>query len=581
MRKTKIICTLGPATDKDNVLEELILNGMNVARVNFSHGSHEEHLVRVNAVKKLRDKHRLPVAILLDTKGPEIRTCVMPEGGVMLNAGTTVTLTTKDVKGSDTVIPISYPDLPKDLGDKKTILIDDGRVELRVLKIMKDAIECEVLNSGIVSSKKGVNVPGAKLNLPAISEKDKADILFGIENDFDFIAASFVRNGEDVIALRNLLDNNNGSSIGIISKIENSEGVENIDTILHLSDGVMVARGDLGVEVSYEQVPQIQKMIIAKAISLSKPAIIATQMLESMISNPRPTRAEVSDVANAIYDLTTAVMLSGETAAGKYPVECLKVMSKTAEATEGNINYRKRYFTGGFKETNDITNAVTNAAVTTAYNLNADAIIVVTKSGRTAFSIAKYRPAINIIATTPEKKSFHQIGLAWGVYPIHAEEKGTFDDLFHSAMDHSKESGLVKDGDLAVITAGVPVGRSGMTNVMRIETVGDVITRGKKLVEGKAYGKACVCRTEKEGFEKFSDNDVLIIASTDNSILPLMKRASAIILQEDDINDHAKTVGMAIDIPVISNAHGVISMIKDGTMLEVDGNTGVIQIARK
>ncbi len=581
MRKTKIICTLGPATDKENILEELILNGMNVARINFSHGSHEEHLVRINNVKKFREKHKLPVAILLDTKGPEIRTCIMPEGGVMLEAGNKVTLTSKDVKGTAEIIPISYASLAEDLGEKRSILIDDGRIELKVLTVDKENIVCEVLNSGLVFSKKGVNVPGARLNLPAISKKDKEDILFGIKNDIDYVAASFIRNGEDVITLRNLLDQNGGADIRIISKIENSEGVENIDTILHLSDGVMVARGDLGVEVSYEQVPQIQKMIIAKALSMSKPAVIATQMLESMITNPRPTRAEVSDVANAIYDLTTAVMLSGETAAGKYPLECLKVMARTAEATEQNINYKKRYFANNIKETNDVTNAVTNAAVTTAYNLNADAIIVVTKSGRTAFSVAKYRPAINLIATTPEKKSFHQISLAWGVHPILAEEKGSFDDLFTSAMENSKQSGIVKDGDLAVITAGVPVGRSGMTNVMRIETVGDVITRGKKLVSGKAFGRACVCRTETEGFKKFADGDVLIIASTDNSILSLMKRASGIVLQEDDINDHAKTVGMAIDIPVISNAHGVIGFIKDGTMIEINGDTGVIQLARK
>jgi pyruvate kinase len=576
MRKTKIICTLGPATDKPGIMEELILTGMNVARLNFSHGNHEEHLQRINMVKELRKKLKEPVAILLDTKGPEIRTRTMPEDGVFFNAGAKVILTPEDIIGSETVIPFTYPDLHKDMGDKKTILIDDGRVELHVESLEGEKIHCTVVNSGKVSTKKGVNVPGVRLNLPAISEKDKSDILFGIENDIDYIAASFVRKGDDVLAIRNLLDHNNGKNIKIISKIENSEGVENIHSILILSDGVMVARGDLGVEVSYEQVPQIQKSILKSSISMNKPAVIATQMLDSMISNPRPTRAEVSDVANAIYDSTSAIMLSGETAMGKYPIECLRVMVKTAESTEKNIDYRQIYFGRRIKETHDITTAVTNAAVTTAYSLNADAIINVTKSGKSAASVSKFRPAIPIISCTPEKKVYNQLAINWGVYPIIAEEKSEFVELLDSAITHSKQSGYVKDGDLVIVTAGVPVGCAGMTNLMQVETVGDIIAKGSSLVKGITSGRACVCRTYSEGMERFRDGDILIVPSTDNNLLPLMKRAKGIIVEKEDFNDHAKTVGLALDIPVICNARGVLNMIKEGTMIHLDADRGIV-----
>ncbi len=576
MRKTKIICTLGPATDKEGVLDELIQNGMNVARINFSHGNHEEHLERINMVKKLRKEHGRPVAILLDTKGPEIRTGTMPEGGVMLEAGNTVTLVPEEIIGDEHTIPITYPDLDKDMGDKKTILIDDGRVEIEVIAFENKNIKCRVVNTGKVSTKKGVNVPGVSLQLPAISEKDKSDILFGIKQDVEFIAASFVRKADDVLAIRNLLDKNGGEKIKIISKIENSEGVDNIDSILVISDGVMVARGDLGVEVSFEQVPQIQKSILKKSIAMSKPAIIATQMLDSMISSPRPTRAEVSDVANAIYDSTSAIMLSGETAAGKYPVQCLQVMAKTAELTENSIEYQKMYFANEMKKTHDITKAVTNAAVTTAYSLNADAIIVVTKSGRSATSISKFRPEYPIVACTPDKKAYYQLAINWGIYSVIAEEQNTFEELLESALTHSKESGIVKDGDLVVITAGVPVGCAGMTNLMRVETVGDVITKGHTVVPGKVNGRACICRTYNEAMETFRDGDVLIVPATDNNLIPLMKRARGIILENDDKNDHAKTVGMALDIPVISNARGVMTLIKEGTMISLDGEKGVV-----
>ncbi|MFW6365656.1 MAG: pyruvate kinase [Spirochaetota bacterium] len=576
MRKTKIICTLGPATDSDGVLEELIKNGMNVARINCSHGNHEEHLKRIDAVKKIRSKLKRPVALMLDTRGPEIRVGTMKNGFALLETGRRVTLVPEDIEGTDTVIPISYPGLCDDLGNKRTILIDDGRIELEVISCKNRKIECVVTNSGKVSSRKGVNVPGVRLNLPAISEKDRSDILFGIKQDIDYVAASFVRKGDDVLAIRKLLDNNGGWNIKIISKIENSEGVDNINSILVLSDGVMVARGDLGVEVSFEQVPQIQKSILRKAIAMSKPAIIATQMLDSMISSPRPTRAEVSDVANAIYDSTSAIMLSGETAMGKYPVECLRVMARTAEITENNIEYQEKYFSHGIKKTSDITTAVTNAAVTTAYSLNADAIVVVTKSGRSAASVSRFRPDIPIVACTPEKKVYNQLAINWGIYPIIAEEQKTFAELLESAIKHAKQSGLVKDGDLAVVIAGVPVGSAGMTNLMRVETVGDMIAKGRVVVSGRATGRACVCRSYQEGQERFRDGDILVVPSTDNNYLPLMKRAAGIILENDDFNEHARTVGMTLDIPVMSNARGVLSLIKEGIMIYMDSDKGIV-----
>ncbi|MCG8568841.1 MAG: pyruvate kinase [Spirochaetes bacterium] len=576
MRKTKIICTIGPATDDKKIMRELVLNGMNVARLNFSHGNHEEHKIRIDKIKKIRKELKTPVALLLDTKGPEIRTGNMQDGGAYLMAGNEVILTTDKVLGTDQIIPISYDGLPKDMGDNKIILIDDGLIQLKVKSIVGHEIHCQILNSGKVASRKGVNVPNARLSLPAVSKQDKADLLFGIEQEVDYVAASFIRKPEDVLEIRNLLDKNGGKEILIIAKIENQEGVENINEIIALADGLMVARGDLGVEVDFAQVPLIQKRIIIQCVAQSKPVIIATQMLDSMINNPRPTRAEVSDVANAIYDSTSAVMLSGETASGKYPVECLQIMAKTAETTERNIDYQNRFFARKFQFTNDITGAITNSTVTTAYNLNADAIIVVTKSGHTAQTISRLRPDIPIITTTPSEKVYHQLSLNWGIIPILSEKKASFEDLVQSAIRLSGDAGMVSDGDLAVITAGVPVGFSGTTNLIRIETVGDVLCRGKTSAPGKVFGRACICRTFQEGEFKLKDGDILITTHTDQKMMPLMKRASAIVIEDKDRHDHAQTVGMTLEIPVITEAYGVLEVVKDGTIISVDGEKGLI-----
>lgn len=575
MRKTKIICTLGPATD-ESVIRSLIQNGMNVTRLNFSHQEHSYHLEKINIVRKLRKELNKPVAILMDTKGPEIRTGTLPEDGLKVERGEQIILSPEIFDEKTKNVPLTYENLHQDMGSNKTILIDDGQIELELQSISGNELHCKTLNPGLIKSRKGVNVPGAVLQLPSMSEKDKKDILFGIENDVDYLAASFIRNEDDVLSIRRYLNDNGGENILIIAKIENAQGVENIDGILALADGVMVARGDLGVEVSFEQVPLIQKTIIRKSLDLSKPAIIATQMLESMIENPRPTRAEVSDIANAIYDYTSAIMLSGETAVGKYPVECLKTMAKIAETTENDIPYERNFFALQGKHSNSITAAITKATVSTAYNLEANAIIVLSTSGKTAFSISRLRPDIPIITASPRIKVYHQLSMNWGVYPIRSEMEEIFEDLLESAMTLARDTNIVKDGDLVVITAGVPVGLAGTTNLIRIETIGDVIVRGRGIAKGTAFGRSCICRTAAEGEHKFKDNDILIIPATRQEYLGMMKRSSGIILESQDSHEHVQTVGLALDIPVISNASGCLDIIRDQQMISMDGSSGLV-----
>ena len=471
MRKTKIICTMGPATDNIEVLRAMARAGMNVARFNFSHGSHEEHKQRIDRVKAVREEYNLPIALLLDTKGPEIRTGDMQDGKIFLKKGEQIRLTPRACLGTPSKISITYPDLYQDVQAGTSILIDDGLIELRVEQTQEQDILCRVLNDGAVSNHKGINVPDVHLSIPYLSDKDKADIQFGIEQGVDFIAASFVRTADDVQQLRMLLDENGGAHINIIAKIENQQGVENIDGIVSLADGVMIARGDMGVEIPAEDVPPIQKMLIKKVTSAGKQVITATQMLDSMMKNPRPTRAEVTDVANAIYDGTGAIMLSGETAAGLYPVEAVTMMARIAERTENDIDYRKRFFVRTRKANPDITDAICHATCTTAYDLNARDIVTVTKSGRSARMVARYRPSCGIIACTPTKKVWYQLNLAWGVTPVLLSETDDVFDLFDSALETAKNQGLMQSGDLAVITSGVPIGVSGTTNMIRVQVV--------------------------------------------------------------------------------------------------------------
>lgn len=473
VRKTKIICTMGPSTEKEGVLEKLMLAGMNVARFNFSHGDHEEQMGRLTQLRATREKLGLPVAALLDTKGPEIRLRKFAEGKVMLEAGQTFTLTTDEIMGDENRVSVSYKDLPKDVAPGTHILIDDGLIEMTVTDVTDTDIICKVINGGKVSNKKGVNVPNVELSMDYVSPKDYKDIVFAVKEDFDFIAASFVRTAADVKELRDILHEHGGDDIKIIAKIENHQGIQNIDEIIEAADGIMVARGDMGVEIPEEEVPIIQKMIIKKVIAAGKVVITATQMLDSMMKNPRPTRAEATDVANAIYDGTSATMLSGETAAGAYPVEAVKMMARIAERTEKEINYRKRFNDMAKYTDPGITDAICHATCSTAYDLDAKAIITVTKSGFSARMISKYRPGCDIIGCAMDEKVCRQLNLSWGVRPILLGEEWEVFVLFERAINACKRDGLLEKGDVTVITSGVPIGRSGTTNMLKVQVVDD------------------------------------------------------------------------------------------------------------
>ena len=469
-KRTKIVCTLGPASDKEEVLTELVKNGLNVCRFNFSHGSHEEHKGRMDIVKKVREDLGQPVAILLDTKGPEIRTGSFSLPEVLLEEGQEFTITMKDVLGTKEICTVSYKGLASDVVAGDTILIDDGLVGLKVKEVNGDDIHCIVENSGIVKNHKGVNVPGVKINLPALTEKDISDIEFGISQGIDFIAASFVRKASDVLAIKEVLAKNNAEHIEIISKIENQEGIDNIDEIIEVSDGIMVARGDLGVEIPTEEAPIAQKMMIEKCNKVGKPVITATQMLDSMMRNPRPTRAEVTDVANAIYDGTDAIMLSGETAAGKYPVEAVKTMAAIAKRTEQSLDHNV-ILRGKTLHECSVTNAISLATCTTAMSLNAAAIVTFTSSGYTAKMVSRFRPEAPIIATTQDEGVMRRLALCWGVYPVKTSGVGNIDEMIGKSIDSAKEQDLVEDGDLVIITAGAPIGVKGTTNLIKVHTI--------------------------------------------------------------------------------------------------------------
>ncbi|MCR4834468.1 MAG: pyruvate kinase [Butyrivibrio sp.] len=470
MRRTKIICTIGPASESEENLREIMKAGMNIARFNFSHGSHAEHKRKFERIRKLREELQLPIATMLDTKGPEIRLKDFKNGKEMLEAGQKFTLTTREVEGTKDIVSVTYTDLPKDCREGMRILLDDGLIELHVDKVNDTDIECTVENGGKISDKKGVNVPGAVLTMPYLSEQDTSDIIFGCEMGFDFIAASFVRTRQDVLDIRNILKEHN-SPMKIISKIESIQGIANLEEILDESDGIMVARGDLGVELPFEEVPVQQKKMIKLAEAQGKYVITATQMLDSMIHNPRPTRAEATDVANAIYDGTTAIMLSGETAAGDYPIEAVKTMAKIAERTEKDIDYVGRLKKRDSNHVNDVTTAISHATCTVAAEVEADAIISVTMSGFTARMVSKYKPSCPVIACAVNPTVCRQTNLLWGVIPLHIRQEDTADELFREAVSSAITAGYIKKGDKVVITAGVPLGISGRTNMIRVEEV--------------------------------------------------------------------------------------------------------------
>ena len=580
MRKTKIICTLGPSTDKEGVLRDLIANGMNVARFNFSHGSHEEHLGRLEKLKALREELGKPVAALLDTKGPEIRLKDFKNGVENLVAGQTFTLTTRDVEGTNEICSITYKDLPMDVEPNGTIMLDDGLIKLQIVTVNDTDIVCKVLNNGKIKNKKGVNVPGVHLSMPYMSQRDRDDIIFGAQQGFDFIAASFVRTAQDVYDIRNLL-NEYDSDIRIIAKIENREGVNNIDSILAAADAVMVARGDLGVEIDFTELPGIQKNIIERSFSFGKPIVTATQMLDSMIVNPRPTRAEISDVANAIYDGTSAIMLSGETAAGAYPVDALKTMSAIAERTEQENHARFVPLTENTGKIS-VSDATAHAACLTAKDVNAAAIVTVSESGNTARLLSKYRPEQPIIACVMKEQVQRQLALSWGITPLMMPLAHSTDELIEMSTSLAKENGYLHNGELAVVTAGVPVGVSGTTNMIKIHMVGNCLATGvgvgrENADVTSATGKACVCRTLEEVRAKFKPGMVLVVPATSNEMLSYVRDAAALVVEEPGLNSHAAIAGKALLKPTVVGAAGATSHIRDGLMVAVDCAHGSVQ----
>ena len=579
MRKTKIICTLGPSTDKEGVLRDLIANGMNVARFNFSHGSHEEHLGRLEKLKALREELGKPVAALLDTKGPEIRLKDFKNGVENLVAGQTFTLTTRDVEGTNEICSITYKDLPMDVEPNGTIMLDDGLIKLQIQTVNDTDIVCTVLNSGKIKNKKGVNVPGVHLSMPYMSQRDKDDIIFGIQQGYDFIAASFVRTAQDVYEIRNLL-NQYDSNIRIIAKIENREGVNNIDSILAAADAVMVARGDLGVEIDFTELPGIQKTIIERSFSFGKPIVTATQMLDSMMVNPRPTRAEISDVANAIYDGTSAIMLSGETAAGAYPVEALKTMSAIAERTEQEGFHLRGRTMDSNPGKISVSDATAHAACLTARDVNAAALVTVSESGTTARLLSKYRPQQPNIACVMREQVQRQLSLSWGITPLMMSLAHSTDELIEMSTALAKENGYLHNGELAVVTAGVPVGVSGTTNMIKIHMVGNCLATGVGVGPENndvASGKACVCRTMDEVRAKFKPGMVLVVPSTSNEMLSFVRDAAALVVEEPGLNSHAAIAGKALLKPTVVGAAGATSHIRDGLMVAVDCAHGSVQ----
>ena len=574
MRKTKIICTLGPSSSNEATLRRMMEAGMDVARFNFSHGTHEEHLEKLRIVDRLREELGLPIGTMLDTKGPEIRLGVFENGAVMLQPGAHFILTPEQVPGTEERSYITYGGLGRDLRPGSRVLIDDGLIELTVDYITdKGEIHTTVKSGGRVSNRKGVNVPGAHLTLPFLSEADKQDLLFGIETGFDFVAASFVRTAEDVGEMRRFLEEHGGRRIKIISKIENAEGVENIDEILRVSDGVMVARGDIGVEIPLEDVPIHQKSLIKKAYMAGKHVITATQMLESMSNNPRPTRAEANDVANAIYDGTSAIMLSGESAAGKYPVEAVATMATIARRTEQDIDYRRRFYSHDYHP-DDVTNAISHATCTTAYDLNAAAIISVTQSGQTARMCSRFRPGVPIIACTTSKEVFRQLSLAWGVTPIIMQMKSSTDELFDAAVAAAMKEGLCRDGDLVVLTAGVPLGIPGTTNLLKVAVAGYSLVRGRGLNSHKTVGNLCVAKNAEEALQKFKQNDILVIPAIGKPLLDLLGKASGLITEAEELDFDTEEITRAI--PVIVGATDATKILRGGISVGVDASQGLV-----
>lgn len=578
LKKTKIVCTIGPASVTIATLVQLIEAGMNVARLNFSHGNQEEHLARMHNIREAAKMTGKRVAILLDTKGPEIRTHNMKDDAeVLLEKGSKVIISMSEVAGDENKFSITYPELINDVHAGSHILIDDGLVDLVVTEInyTEGEIVTEVKNSGVIKNKKGVNVPGVSTGLPGITDKDEEDIRFGLAHDIDYIAASFVRKPADVLEIREILQETGHQNVQIIPKIENQEGVDNLDEILAVSDGLMVARGDLGVEIPAENVPGVQKDMIKKCNRAGKPVITATQMLDSMQRNPRPTRAEASDVANAIYDGTDALMLSGETAAGDYPVEAVQTMTRIAQTTEKNLIGRN---IAVLKENKnfDMADAISQSVAHTAKNLHITTIVAATESGHTAKMISKYRPNAVIIAVTFSESQARKLVLTWGVEPYVVEKPASTDEMMALATSVAKATGYAKDGDLIIISAGVPVGESGTTNLMKIQLIGKKLVTGQGIGQVSAIGHAVVAYDAETANKGIVDNEILVVKDTDQYYTAAIQRAGAVIVEEGGLTSHAAVVGIESGTPVIVGAEGATTIIKNGQLITVDSRRGIV-----
>jgi pyruvate kinase len=567
MRRTKIICTIGPASESPERIKELLEAGMNVARLNFSHGSHEEHGRRIKNLRAVAEQHGTVLGILLDTKGPEIRTGSVPAEGVPLVNGQPFILDNIDEMGSSERVYVSYENLWQEVSPGTHILLDDGLMDLEVVSTEEGKITTIVRNGGVLKSKKGVNVPGIPIQLPALTPKDVEDINFGLKNDIDFIASSFARKASDILEVRKLVEAA-GADVGIIAKIENQEGITNLDNILEVADGIMVARGDLGVEIPVEDVPMYQKEIISKCNALGKIVIVATQMLDSMIRQPRPTRAEASDVANAILDGTDAIMLSGETAAGSFPVEAVRTMDKIARKTE------TIYFQSGVapRKGRNIAEAIGHASNTIANDLNAAAIITPTQSGITARMISRHRPKSLIIAATPYPKTARSLTLNWGVHSIIVSESTGTDELLSIAVTKALDENLVRTGDVVVLTAGVPVGKVGSTNLIKVQVIGNILTRGIGIGR-KSYSGVS---RKTQNTEEFKKGEIFIASTTDADNMEIMAKAGAIVVERGGLTSHAAIVALEYGIPAIVGARDALDKIKDGQIITVDASAGVV-----
>lgn len=573
-KRTKVVCTIGPSTDKPGVLENMIEAGMNVARFNFSHGTYEEHERRIAAVREASKKVNIPVALMLDTKGPEIRLRHFENKEVYLKKGNKFTLTTREILGNEEICSVTHIGLPNDVKVGTKILLADGLVTLVVDEITDTEIYTTIQNSGKMSDRKRVAAPGIPITLPPVSKADENDLRFACKHDMDFIAASFMQRGEDVVAIRRILEDED-SDIQIISKIENEEGILKIDDIVKMSDGIMVARGDLGVEIPAEEVPIFQKMLIRKCNKAGKPVITATQMLESMTQNPRPTRAETSDVANAIIDGTDAIMLSGETASGKYPVEAVRTMTRVAMVTEKAMTniYEPQEVQNEEKMTSK---AISCATVSIADQLQASAIITATESGGSALSVASNRPQAKIVAVTPYERTVRRCQLYWGVTAIKGSETKNSDELVMEAMANALNHGYVNSGETVVVTAGIPSGYTGQTNMIRVHVAGDVLIRAVGIGKTPVTGRLCVANNIKDVEENFFEGDILVVPEVDSDFIPYIKRSKGIITQEAGYSSTAAIVSINLDIPVILDAQNAVKKLRTGMLVTLDGASGQV-----